>query len=211
MSAMPDSTFADPKDRLITDLQRQLAASNAERDEALARETATAQVLQVINSSSGDLAPVFDTILEKAHGLCGGAYGSLHIADTDAFRAAAVRGMPEEFVEIVRRPARLGPNHPAWRLAEGSPFVQILDSAEVDDERMQAAVHLAGMRTVLFVPLRKDETLVGYIVTSRPEIRPFTDKQIALLQNFAAQAVIAMENARLLGELRERTEQVGEL
>src|SRR5437868_15436807 len=104
MSATADSTLADPQE-LITDLQRQLAASNAERDEALARETATAQVLQVINSSSGDLAPVFDAILEKAHGLCGGAYGSLHIADTDAFRAAAVRGMPEEFVEVIRRPA----------------------------------------------------------------------------------------------------------
>src|SRR4051812_40986091 len=187
--------------------EARIEALEAELQEARDREAAVAEVLQVINASPGDLTPVFDAILEKAHGLCDGAYGSLHIADTDAFRAAAVRGMPEEFVEIMRRPARLGPNHPAWRLAEGSPFVQILDSAEIDDERMQAAAHLAGMRTVLFVPLRKDETLVGYIVISRPEIRPFTDKQIALLQNFAAQAVIAMENARLVTETCEALEQ----
>ena len=98
MSAMPESTFADPKDHLIADLQRQLAASNAERDEALDRETATAEVLQVINSSPGDLAPVFDAMLEKAHRLCGIAYGGLALYDGEYFRGVAVRGYPADYI-----------------------------------------------------------------------------------------------------------------
>src|SRR3954467_12738943 len=125
MSATPDSMLADPKDRLIADLQRQLAASNAERDETLARETATAEVLQVINASPGDLAPVFDVMLEKARVLCGFAHGTFNIYDGEYFRTVAFHGIPEPFAEVLRHPRRIGPNFE--RLLRGDEFVHIAD------------------------------------------------------------------------------------
>jgi adenylate cyclase len=224
MNATPDNTPAD-SDQRIADLERQLAEREAElaereaelaqckaeRNEALQRETATAEVLQVINSSPGDLKPVFGAILEKAHDLCSAAYGSLYVADGDAFRAATLRGMPDAFADLVRRPFCPGPNHPVQRLIAGTPFAVVHDASEIDDPIIQNSLKLAGMRSALFVPLRKEELLLGFIVASSPEKRTFTDKQVALLLNFAAQAVIAMDNARLLGELRQRTDQVAEL
>jgi signal transduction histidine kinase len=191
--------------------QAVIAMENArlltEQREALERQTATAEVLQVINANPGNLAPIFDAILEKAHHLCDAEHGSLYIADGAAIRAVAVRGMPDEFSDLIRRPFPPGPNHPFQQLSTGAAFAAVHDAEEVDDPIIRRSLELAGMRSALFVPLRQDRLLLGCIVVSSPERLIFTDKQVALLQNFAAQAVIAMENARLLNEQREALEQ----
>jgi class 3 adenylate cyclase len=219
MRPTPDGTLADPAQisavqRANTELQRRLDESNAERDEALEQQTATAEVLQVINSSPGDLAPVFDAILEKAMALCDAAFGTMRVNDNGWGRTVATRGVPEAYAEWRRRnPIPPGQGGMAARIDAGEPFVHMIDVKDdyyrsgVDPGR-RAMVDLGGARTYLVVPLRRDRDLLGALQLYRQEVRPFTDKQIALLQNFAAQAVIAMENARLLGELRERTEEV---
>jgi adenylate cyclase len=201
--------------------QAVIAMENArlitETREALEQQTATAEVLGVINSSPGDLAPVFDAILEKAMHLCGAAFGELRAREGDSFRSAATRGVPAAFAEyrrghaFVHEPGSLGA-----RILAGEQVVQVLDLKDEDVYRAgyrnrRALVDLGGARTALVASLRKDDTVLGFIIVYRQEVRPFTDKQVALLKSFADQAVIAMENARLLGELRQRTEEVAEL
>jgi GAF domain-containing protein len=182
-----------------------------ETREALEQQTGTAEVLQVINSSPGDLAPVFEEILDKAHALCGAAYGGLLTYDGDAFRVAAARG-DARFVEYWRQtPIRPPKGTPLWRVMRGEGLVEIIDAPAEDSYHSAPAyarlTDLGGIRTFLILSLRKDDALLGVITAYRREVRPFSDKQIALLQNFAAQAVIAMENARLINETREALEQ----
>src|SRR6516225_3243476 len=217
MSATPDSTLANPE-RRIADLERQLAECKAERDEckaerneALEQQTATAEVLQVINSSPGELAPVFDAMLEKAMRLCEAAFGALLLFDGKVFRAIAARDASGA-AAVLGDPVEPDPGSALERLVLGDEVVHISDVVDTEAYRSGVSsrlklVEMIGARTALWVALRKNDVMLGDFALYRKEVRPFTDKQIALVQNFAAQAVIAIENARLLTETREALEQ----
>src|SRR5215472_1227420 len=211
MSATPDSTLADPQ-QIIADLQRKLNEAEAERDGALAQQTATAEVLGVINSSGGDLAPVFEAMLERAARLSSAGFGALWIYNGEQFRAAAVHAMPAALTDYVREPVPAGDSASLVEIVRGQAVVHVPDLAATVLYRAgnlirRAYVDLGGARTLLTVALRKDTFLLGAFNIYRQEVRPFSDKEIRLVENFAAQAVIAMENARLITETREALEQ----
>ena len=180
-----------------------------ETREALEQQTATAEVLQVINASPGDLAPVFDAMLEKAVRLCGFDFASLWTYDGTAFQPVAKYQIPEAIWVYMQQHTP-----PSFvRLASGERFVRIADlrqdaAYQSDFTRDLRRLGLDMVRSLLIVPLRKNNALLGLIVAYSQEVQPFSNKQITVLENFAAQAVIAMENARLLGELRARTDEV---
>ena len=184
MSAMPDSTLA-VSEQLVADLRRQLAESRAERDEALEQQTATAEVLQVINSSPGDLTPVFDAMLEKATRLAEASFGILMTYDGECFHTVALHGVPQVYAEYLRAPIRPGPLNGLGRLVSGERLIHIADitadkAYAAGDLLRKATAELGGSRTHLLVPLLKDAGLLGTFVIYRQEVRPFTDKQIAM-------------------------------
>ena len=196
-----------------TRLLNELRQRTTDLSESLEQQTATSEVLRVISSSPSELEPVFNAMLENATRICEAKFGSLYLYDKDGLTLAAAHNAPPAFAEARRRgPIQPPPDMALGRVIRTMRIAQVADVAATrayaeGNQAAVDAVKLAGMRTVVAVPMIKDNRLIGVIASYRQEVRPFTEKQIALLQNFAAQAVIAIENARLLGELRESLEQ----
>jgi class 3 adenylate cyclase len=196
--------------RLLNELRQRTTSLT----EALEQQIATSEVLQVISRSAGDVEPVFATMLEKAVRICDATFGNIYRWDGEALHLVATHNTPPAFAEIRSRlRLRPGPSSVVGRMLAGKAVVHIADivATQAYEQRVPetvAAVELGGVRTVLGVPMQKEDELIGSFTLYRKEVRPFTDKQIALVTNFAAQAVIAIENARLLNELRERTGQL---
>ena len=208
-------TFADQAAIAIENVRLLDAEQQRRRElsESLEQQTATSEVLQVISSSPGDLEPVFASMLENAIRICGASFGGIYGVDREVMRLLATHNLPEAY-EPARsmRPFRPGPKHFFHRMMEKKAAFQVADAATEQGylERRPlfvAAVELAGIRTYVVVPMLKETELVGAFLVARQEVRPFTDKQIELVENFAAQAVIAIENARLLTELRQSLQQ----
>ena len=211
-------TFADQAVIAIENVRLFEAEQQRTRElsESLEQQTATSEVLKVISSSPGQLEPVFQAMLENATRVCEADCGVLFRLDSDVFRAAAMVGLPSVYADdLQHKPRRVDAQTGLGRLARTRETVHITDLkaeryyAEGNSQAV-AAVDLGGIRTYLGVPLLKENELIGAILLYCKEVRPFTDKQIELVQNFAAQAVIAIENTRLLNELRQRTGDLSE-
>jgi GAF domain-containing protein/anti-sigma regulatory factor (Ser/Thr protein kinase) len=209
------TTFADQAVIAIENVRLfdEVQARSRELSESLEQQTATSEVLGVISSSPGELEPVFQAMLAKATRLCEANFGMLLRYDGSVFHAVALQDVTPEHGEYLRRnPPRPDPRNAVGRLLQTKQPVHVVDItaepayAEGEPSRV-ALVEIAGARTFLAVPMLKDDELIGAIGIYRREVRPFTDKQIALVTSFASQAVIAIENARLLNELRESLEQ----
>jgi len=211
--------FAEKQVELLTNFASQavIAIENTrllnELRQSLEQQTATADVLRVISSSPGELEPVFQAMLENATRICEAKFGTMYFREGDDFRAVAMHGAPPAYVEArLHKLVRPGPNTGIGRVMATKRVVQVEDASadpgySTGDPMRVVAVDLGGIRTLLVVPMLKDNEVIGAIAIYREVVRPFTDKQITLVQNFAAQAIIAIENTRLLNELRQSLEQ----
>ena len=206
--------FTDKQIELVSNFADQavIAIENtrllSELRESLQQQTATADVLKVISSSPGDLTPVFDAILQNAIHICDAKFGHLWLREGDSLRIGGTHGAPDAFAAYLRDVPVFRPK-PGTGLGQLLRIKQLFHLADITalptygDKLREATIKLAGARSLIGVPMIKDDEVIGAIVIYRQEVRPFTDKQIELVQNFAAQAVIAIENTRLLNELRE--------
>src|SRR5262249_48185199 len=213
------TTFADQAVIAIENVRLfdEVQARTRELSESLEQQTATSEVLQVISSSPGELEPVFQTMLENATRVCTSKFGTMYLREGDAFRTVAMYGAPPAYIEARMREPVFSPGA-GTGLGRAAQTKQVVHIADVTADRAYterdplrvAAVEHGGVRTNLSVPMLKENELIGVISIYRQEVRPFTDKQIELLSNLPAQAVIAIENTRLLKELRQRTDDLSQ-
>ena len=211
------TTFADQAVIAVENVRLFEAEQQRTREltKSLEQQTATSDVLRVISSSPGELMPVFDAMLGKAVRICGAKFGNIYRWDGAALHALAAYNTPVAFAEERQRSAHRPASKSALgRMIATKATVHIADVAASEayaecDPPTVAAVELGGVRTLLIVPMLKEKELIGAFTLARDEVRPYTDKQIALVTSFASQAVIAIENARLLTELRQRTNELG--